>query len=409
MAEYLEVFDAIMGSGKSTNILKWCDENPDNNFIYVTPLLTESEDRVVNACEVVKFIAPQADKNTKGANLLDLLKCGENVSVTHAMYSSLSDEHLKVIKEKEYILILDEEVEFISPLSSVYTHKDFDYLKKIKQITVSEVDGRVEWVGDSVAYDDTRYSLMANMCRLGMLYEAKREGGWFVTQLPMSLIYCAKRVVLLTYLFKGSILESFLKIKGVTVVPFKEVGVRKVDKQRIRDLIEFVGDRQVERWSGERMSTAWYKESSQATLTQLAKSIRAVGDSIKAKNVDVLWCAPSSYVKPKKGNSKKVSPSGFSAGKGLVAGDGCFLPCTTRATNIYKDRTVMIHCYNRFPQAAVEAYLQDYGATVDRDKFALAEFLQWLWRSAIRDDKPIKVCILPRRMRKLFQDWLAED
>ena len=414
LTKVVEVFDAIMGSGKSTNILKWCDENTDNRFIYVTPLLSESEDRVVNACSVAKFIAPQATPTlSKGEHLLDLLKCGENVSITHRMYSLLKSEHLTHIKEKGYTLILDEEVNFIEPLSGGYKDVDFHYLSKLNQLEIKE-DGRVDWVGDDGVMKDTKYTKLANMCNLGMVYQSKRKESWFVTQLPMSLIHCAKRVILLTYLFEGSILDSFLSMKGISTVPFKEVGVRNVDKQRIRDLIEFVGDRQVKEWSGESMSSTWYKDVSQAKLTKLGKSIRSIGDSLKVRNPDLLWCSPSDVARPKTKNARKLAPVGFGAGdgKGVSEDDiavGCYLPCTSRATNAYRDRTVMIHCYNRFPHVSVTSFLQDYGATVDRDKFALAEFLQWLWRSAIRDDKPIKVCILPRRMRKLFQDWLAED
>ena len=47
-------------------------------------------------------------------------------------------------------------------------------------------------------------------------------------------------------------------------------------------------------------------------------------------------------------------------------------------------------------------YLEDYGFPVDDERFALAEFLQWLWRSRIRNGEPIKVCILPKRMRKSY-------
>ena len=413
LTKIVEVFDAIMGSGKSTGILKWCDENTDERFIYVTPLLSESEVRVVDACEFAKFIAPQATTTlNKGEHLLDLLKCGENVSITHRMYSMLKSEHLKHIEEKGYTLILDEEVNFIEPLSGGYKDEDFHYLSKLNQLEINE-GGRVDWVGDEGVMKDTKYTNLANMCNLGMVYQSMRKKSWFVTQLPMSLIHCAKRVVLLTYLFEGSILDSFLSMKGITTVPFKEVGTRYVDKQRIRDLIEFVGDRQVKEWSGESMSSTWYKEVTQAKLTKLGKSIRSIGDSLKVRSPHLLWCSHSSVARPKGKNARKLSPVGFSAGDGKDVIDddiavGCYLPCTSRATNAYRDRTVMIHCYNRFPHVSVSSFLQDYGATVDRDKFALAEFLQWLWRSAIRDDKPIKVCILPRRMRKLFQDWLME-
>ena len=55
MANKIEVLDAIMGSGKSTSMLKWVDEQPNGCFLYVTPLLTESEVRVVEACTINKF------------------------------------------------------------------------------------------------------------------------------------------------------------------------------------------------------------------------------------------------------------------------------------------------------------------------------------------------------------------
>ena len=48
-----------------------------------------------------------------------------------------------------------------------------------------------------------------------------------------------------------------------------------------------------------------------------------------------------------------------------------------------------------------------YGVSVDNDAFALAEMLQWIWRSAIRDDKSINIYIPSERMRNLLIGWLA--
>ena len=38
--------------------------------------------------------------------------------------------------------------------------------------------------------------------------------------------------------------------------------------------------------------------------------------------------------------------------------------------------------------------------------FALQEMLQWIWRSAIRDGKPIDLYIPSERMRSLLVEWL---
>lgn len=416
MTKKVEVLDGIMGSGKSTNVLKWCEENPNTAFMYVTPLLTESEVRVIEACTAAKFTAPAVDGEfkTKGDHLLDLLQSGVNVSITHAMYASLRKEHLYHIDKNKYTLILDEEVSFIEPLGDDYKKADFAYLKHLKQIEV-DTNGKVIWLDDEIG-NGTKYTKLANMCRLGMVYQAKRSEDMFVTQLPMDLILYADRVVLLTYLFKGSILDSFLNMKGIEVVPFVDVKLKVINKKSLISLIEFVGEKQVRDWAGESLSSTWYTKSTQKEMLLLAKSIRAIGDACKAPSAELLWTAPSSVVRVssvKKAitGAKRIKPTGYAAGTGIVVdgiANGCFLPCSSRATNAYKNRTVMVHCYNRFPHQTVSSFLSDYGVEVDPNQFALSEIVQWVWRSCIRDGKPIKLCILSKRMRKLFQDWLYE-
>ena len=411
MTNKIELLDKIMGSGKSTSVLNWCESNPNTSFMYVTPLLSESEDRVVNACVQSKFIAPTTQNHsTKGEHLLDLLQSGVNASITHEMYGNLTDKHLHYLKENKYTVILDEEVSFIEPVSG-YTVEDFKYLNSLNQIK-AEDDGRLVWLNEDKICENTKYSKLANMCRLGMIYQSKRSDNWFVTQLPIDLILCADRVILITYLFKGSVMDAFVRLKGIDVVDFKEVDVIEDNKSTIRNLIEFVGAKQCEQWSSESFSSSWYKDIPQKKLDELAKSIRAIGVTAKVKADELLWCTPSKIARPKTRKEKKVSPKGYSSGDGEVVdgvAQGCFLPCSSRATNAYRDRSVMVHCYNRFPHVTVSSFLQDYGAAVDNNQFALSEFLQWVWRSRIRDGQQIKLCILSRRMRKIFQDWLYAD
>lgn len=315
------------------------------------------------------------------------------------------------IKRNKYTIILDEEVSFIEPFNAGYSKADFSYLRELNQFTVQE-DGKLVWLND-VIENGAKYAKLANMCHLGMVYQAKRSEDMFVTQLPMGLIESAERVVLLTYLFKGSILSSFLQMKGIEVVDFKDVEVGEVDKSSISALVEFIGEKQIKDWAGESLSSSWYAKATQKDLTKMANSIRNLADANKAHNSDIVWCVPSSLVNPKLKSGRKVSPKGYTAGTGDIGEDGiaqgCFLACSSRATNAYRSRSVMVHCYNRFPHLSVSSFLQDYGCTVDANQFALSELLQWVWRSQIRDGKPIKLCILSKRMRKLFQDWLASE
>lgn len=43
------------------------------------------------------------------------------------------------------------------------------------------------------------------------------------------------------------------------------------------------------------------------------------------------------------------------------------------------------------------------------EQFALSEMIQFIWRSAIRDNKPIKLYIPSVRMRNLLEKWIEEQ
>ena len=46
------------------------------------------------------------------------------------------------------------------------------------------------------------------------------------------------------------------------------------------------------------------------------------------------------------------------------------------------------------------------GVSVDEDTWALSELIQWVFRSAIRENKEINVYIPSERMRNLLVEWL---
>ena len=63
---------------------------------------------------------------------------------------------------------------------------------------------------------------------------------------------------------------------------------------------------------------------------------------------------------------------------------------------------------NRFESPAAIKFFARYGVKIDRDEIALSEMLQWIWRSAIRDGKPVNLYIPSYRMRHLLIDWMNE-
>lgn len=54
----------------------------------------------------------------------------------------------------------------------------------------------------------------------------------------------------------------------------------------------------------------------------------------------------------------------------------------------------------------VKMFIESRGVKVDQDQYALSALVQWIFRSAIRDGKPINLFIRSERMRGLLLDWL---
>lgn len=405
----VEILDSMMGSGKTSSIITWIEKNPNEKYIYVSPLLSEVEDggRLHQNVKKVSFESPKNTDSTKAEDMLRLLKDGANISCTHSLYLGMTQEHFKYIRDNNYIVIIDEEIDVIGGFTH-YSRSDLDWLIDQKVITVSPKDGMVTWVGDRSKIDNNhKYKLFISYSDAKALYASKRSEGMMVTQLPVKLFESAKRVVILTYMFKGNVLDAFLQLKGFEVKPFTEVEVEKVSKALSRSLITLVEPNKGMKSLG--LSSSWYKseKANSKTLAVVSNYIRYVAKQSGLDAKYVAWCVPKYRAeKPKGSKTILVKPNGFIEDSSKKS---CFLSATTRATNDYRHKQLMIHCYDRYPQVTVSAYLEDYGFPVDKQVFALSELLQWAWRGCIRDKKPMTLAIGSFRMYNLFLDWLEKE
>ena len=57
----------------------------------------------------------------------------------------------------------------------------------------------------------------------------------------------------------------------------------------------------------------------------------------------------------------------------------------------------------------IKRYFAENGIEADEGLFSLSEMVQWVWRSRIREGKPITLYVPSERMRGLFLDWLHAD
>lgn len=409
MADQIEVLDSIMGSGKTQGIIKWMNERPNNKYIYISPLLSEVEERIPEDCASLHFVSPVAEEyDTKADHLLALLREGFNVSFTHSLFENLSRHHLTWIKKHNYILIIDEEIDFIEPYQGRdYKRADILTLEKSGHVQVNEDElGRVDWTWDTELFAGGNYEKLKNMCDLEMIHCAKRDRDMMVVHLPASLITSSSRCIVMTYLFNNSIMSRFMEMKGISVIPFTEFYPMHTEaeiKKRAGDKIEILTTQSMNKVKRFNLSSTWYKES--ATKDQLSKVTNAINSICRKcdSKDEVMFTFPKSA---REGNRKLQLKGWYPKSDG---NDDYWVYCGTKATNKYAHKKLLIHAFNRYSMVTVSGYLADYGFPINDDEYALSEMIQWIWRSGIRKGDNIRIAFLSPRMKRIFLAWLDGD
>lgn len=429
MTKVVEVVDYLMGSGKSTAIFKWIDDNPNEKYIYVSPNLTEvdSNGRIHSAVSKVEFHSPTIDDSaTKLEDLNKLLSQGKSIACTHNLYLSMNNISMDFISRHGYTVILDEEINVMKSYKQ-YSFKDIVWLMQEGYITRDDKDGSVIWLKEDELLDDRDHSYFfcKNLCDKKSLYltrfdiESKTaKQVMMVTQIPIKLIECAKRCIAITYMFKGSVLDCFLKLKGFNTIPFKEVNIHKKSPRDIKHLITLVPpDSKTKNYA--MTSTWWESKALKQNVLDIQNYILRNARKYAETPENLLWTSPKIRAKSENKNSKRelLNPIGFNFykesieidDKNLVDKKPCWISAKTRATNDYGNKKVMIQCYNRYPLHDVASYLQDYGHPVNPDRFCISEVTQWFFRGCIRNNEPMIWCCANKRVYELLVKWLEGD
>lgn len=424
----VEILDGIMGSGKSTNICKWMDDlsikDSSAKFFYISPLLSEVQEdggRIHKQCNHVKFLSPESKgRSSKSDHLLELLKDGINIACTHSLYLNMDTRHFNVMKDLGYILVIDEEIGMISGYNA-YSQADCDFLIEQECITKQESDGMLVWLKDSESFQnkDHKYHEFKRHIENGLIYACKSSNSMMVTQLPVKLLEVAKRVIILTYMFEGNILSSFLKLKGIVYSPFTEVTLSDISKEGIKDLIKLHQPRYFRQWKfmdDLPLTYTWYsgktgvkeKRITNQDVLNITKYIKSVKHACGADWNEVLYTFPKCRsLLDKDSRMAKINPEDLKKIE-VLESKQTWLSSNTRATNTLSHKRCLVHCYNRYPTQSVMQYLRDYGVEIDNDVFAVSEMVQWIWRSCIRNHEEIYLAIASKRMRFLFLNWLHD-
>jgi hypothetical protein len=361
-------------------------------FLYITPYLKEVE----RVCELCDFEQPDSDHLSKSTELKTHIRKGNNVAATHSLFYLMDEETLELARGRNYSLIIDESIDVISRFNT--TDKDFDI---ITQLTEERKNGALRWIdGDYTG----RFCDYKDAADIGSLF--KLDHALLNIMNPL-MLQAFDEVFMLTYLFDGQYQKAYLDFFGLE---YRTVGVERDDDGYYfsdspdvplpidyRRLIHIIDNEQVNRAgrSSYALSKNWYAKRGRDNrdIKDLRNGMRNFFEKISKGDSDSrLWTCF------KEEQSKLIAENGRYRNN--------FLQINARATNEFRDKTDVAYMVNRFADPNILKFFSSKGIEINRDNFALSEMLQWIWRSAIRDDKPINLYIPSSRMRTFLTNWI---
>lgn len=410
----INIVDSIMGSGKTTAAINYINNAPDDvKIIYVTPYLTEVQ-RIKEACVSKKFVEPvKYTKNTpKTIHLKDLLNEGRNIVTTHALFHYFDDEVIDLCYSQNYVLFMDE----VTSVISLYgiNKKDLEILMN-NFVTVDD-KGLLHWNPESDDYNG-HFKKEKRLCQMESL---AKYGNFIFWMFPVKIFNAFQESYILTYMFNAQMQKYYYDYHGLK---YKYMYIEEkndsyyftdekanscVSKYDYSKLIKIINDEKLNKIGDlpYSLSKTWYLRNKNNIVMQRLKN-----------NVFNLFKYKLVYYNPQTENWEKTKSSNnlwttFKDYKKKLSGKGyakAFVVSNTRATNEYKDRTVVAYLINKYFNPIIKNFFAEYGVEIDEDGYALSEMLQFLWRSGIREGKVISVYVPSKRMRELLENWIASQ
>jgi len=408
----INVVDAMMGQGKSTWMIEtinnhcinsWFEEVSLPKIIVVTPYLDEIT-RFKEACSLADFKSPVRQGCTKTDNFHTLLEDGENIVTTHSLWKGLNRTTYALVSQQKYVLYIDEVMDCVEQCKEI-SKSDFTMLSNNNLISTAD-DGRILWNHENEPDYKGKFDHVKSLCENGNLYRYKGKMNFWI--FPTDFLALFDDVWILTYLWSGSLMDAYTKAAGYkihhyTLVNFELAPHPLIDegpmRATIKSLITIVDDPKLNAIGkipkfGKKecpLSSSWYARQSTDALKGIHNLIynyftnRVVGPA----GVSMWTCY----------TGQRPSLKGAGYAKGFVA-------CNARATNEHRHRTNLAYMIDLYMVTIVKTFIESRGVKVDQDQYALSALVQWIFRSAIRDGKPINLFIPSERMRGLLMDWL---
>ena len=417
--------DAPTGHGKTTAIITEVNKGSgeDCRFLIVSPYLLEL-DRI---CAATSCQQPTGKK--KQQDLQQLLARGENVCCTHALFNQLTKETIELLRygDYHYHLIIDEEPNTIQRIVEYrrrrstdnpsfiecYGQQDYALLMDSQLLLVDPATKRIMW-NDDHPYNTKQYDaagIFEDLRRRLEIADLYAQGKTILQCPKRSLWTAFASVTVCSYRMKESLLRAYCDLYGITV------NYQHVEDNRFAD-----GYRPLKPAGLERLhcytppaldcscSKYWYDCNIDKTTKELSKDLLRLLTSFRYYREKLL---PAGIDKKAYYWTcfTKHQPA-IAAALGRWLAKKRHVPCNMKATNALANCCVVGYFVKRYMNVDVSNFLAFHNVRIDKDAFALSEFIQFVWRANIRKSDNSSgdtyVFIGSKKLYDLFTAWLKE-
>lgn len=329
-----------------------------------------------------------------------------SISTTHELFKLFDIDTVNLLKQWDYILILDEVLDVIS--ISNLGKKDLLALEELKVIRKNKENnlweaGELEQL-EKYSTENKYSEIVRNLIRNSIeIFEDKA----LIWLFPIDVISAFKDIYILTFMFDGYPLRPYLElyeflIKKYTLNNYELVDYYEEDVSYLKPLINIIDGKMNDIGKGHSPFSLYWFDHTIANNTDLILTLRNnLNNFYKNKCLatedkkfeSIMWTIF-------KDHADKVTTRGFE--------DNNLIAHNIRATNKYIHKANLAYLVNRNYNPVIKRWLISKGLDTNDDSFALSEAIQWIFRSRIRENKPINLYIPSERMRMLLINWIGK-
>ena len=222
---------------------------------------------------------------------------------------------------------------------------------------------------------------------------------------PYKVFKSFKEIYVLTYMFDGQIQKKYFDYFGATYTQWYVKNYRLTPTPQVYD---YTKTKSLIRVCRDASLNEIGTKNTALPLSWFSRTRRSY-EMIKLQNNIYNF-----FRSHTKANSKELLWTTFKEYRGVIKRKGftkSFAPINSRATNEYSYKRAIAYIGNRYFKPTIKNFFTFNNIAVGKElenKFALSELVEFIYRSAIRNNKPIDVYIPSERMRTLFLEWLKK-